>query len=121
MTALRPPPEHENVRWHWIETPSGLKPWMWAEGVWIQPGTSNLLLSERAVGCRYSHPCLPNAIPFSPTDHATVECVARALARDHLGMGDSDAVMASIIDSRWPEFSSDARTAITALSERSKP
>lgn len=60
--ALRPPPEYADLRWHWIDAPAGLEPWMWDVRCWIRPGESHPIMPNRAFACRYSHPCTPAAI-----------------------------------------------------------
>ncbi len=58
------------------------------------------------------------ATPIDPNDPEMVECVARALASDVFDMGDTDAVLATIVNAQWPNYADTARITLTALATR---
>ncbi len=118
--ALKPPPEHAHLRWHWLRGNNHLEPveWLTLVGRWHLGGVSKSCAPEEMTAWRYHGPCDPAATVIDPNDPELVECVARALASDVFDIGDTDAVLANIVTAQWPNYADTARITLTALATR---
>jgi len=114
--ALRPPKEHDYVRWHWLKDHTGeLQPAYWSNGqqFWC-PWNSRTQFGLGDMwfcGFRYHGPCTPDAIVVDPEDETMIELICRAYAKE---------VRCSFVNQSWPFYKPVARAIITALRDAAR-
>jgi len=84
MSALRPPPGGEGVRWHWLRDNNGRDVVaLWLMGCWWLPGVGERQTPDYLAGRKYEYigPCLP----IDPDDPALVEIAVNAVGRRRFG------------------------------------
>lgn len=118
--ALRPPPEHAHLRWHWIIIDGAEpEPAIYSHGFWFPPRTGSPPVAEEAWrrGWRYHGPCDPAVIVPDPTDAAMVEVVARAIcAEDDL---DPDMIKGECYPApAWEFYKGAAVAALAAMGRK---
>lgn len=84
MTALRPPPEWEHLRWHWLASPGHpegeVLQWT-ADKCWWSTEDASDLWPDKMRGWTYLKPCHPDAILPDPDNAAMVEGVEAEIHR----------------------------------------
>lgn len=79
--ALRPPEKWRHLKWHWVDTPSGLEPWMWVDERWLPAGCKFPFEMETYTGCVYRSVCDPDAIGPDPDNERQRDAVANPMSK----------------------------------------
>lgn len=120
IPTIRPPPEFDHLRWHWITHPAnGQRPAYWGESkiMWAPWDGPNSLGMNNAKysGWRYHGPCVPTAIIPDPDNAEMVECGATGVAKEYECQAAADLNAPLCMDDGACVCRRDAHAVLTAL------